>query len=120
MKEQMTQAEAMEFFGVLYLGNHHVPKLTEFGYGWAVKHTGDLSTFDFDFLTRLVFLAHDRCIRAEVMQGGPRAVKIGIWKRVREGSMSQRHPTINAALDLWRRYYPEPDASINGGKHETK
>jgi len=96
--------EAESFFAELYDGKHHIPSpIHPFGQGWTVNHFGDLSTFDFNTLTRLVFLAHDRCMRASIMQSGPRMVKIAIWKRTREGSIYDRHPTIEAALEQWRK-----------------
>ncbi len=107
----MTYEEAEEFFGELYIGKHHIPaKIKRFGNGWCINHYGSLSTFDFDNLTRLVFLAHDKCIRVELVQGGPRSVKIAIWKRDgRTGSMYERHPTIETALGIWRnRLHPMP------------
>lgn len=101
---KMSYQEAEEFFSELYFGKHHIPsKIKSWGEGWCINHWGDLSTFDFDTLTRLVFLAHDSCIRVEISQGGPRAVKIAIWKREgRTGSMYTRHPTIENALEKWR------------------
>ena len=88
---ELTKEEATEFFSELYGGKHHIPRggLHDFGCGWSVNHYGDLSTFDFDELTCLVFLCHDRAIRAEVMCSGPRMVKISIWKRKREGDIRQ-------------------------------
>ena len=106
---ELTKEEAIDFFAELYGGKHHIPRggVKDFGCGFSVNHYGDLSTFDFDKLTRLVFLAHDRCIRVEVSNSGPRMVKISIWKRHgREGDMWYRHPTIEQALALWRRYHP--------------
>src|ERR1039458_1928932 len=105
---ELTKEEATEFFSELYGGEHHIPRggLHDFGCGWSVNHYGDLSTFDFDKLTCLVFLCHDRAIRAEVMCSGPRMVKISIWKRKREGGISERHPTIEQALETWRKYHP--------------
>ncbi|MBA7646724.1 hypothetical protein ES703_54490 [subsurface metagenome] len=99
---------AEEFFSELYFGKHHIPsKIIAYGNGWCINHHGDLSTFDFDILTRLVFLAHDKCIRVELSQGGPRAVKISIWKRYgRIGRIDQRHPTIETALETWRKNHP--------------
>ena len=102
---QMPYEEAEEFFSELYLGKHHFPsKIKPYGQGWHINHWGDLSTFDFDTLTRLVFLAHDSCTRVEISQGGPRAVKIAIWKRQRTGSIYERHPTIEDALKTWRKH----------------
>lgn len=106
---RMTKEAATDFFAELYHGEHHSPgKLKEWGDGWAMNHFGDCSTFNFDFMTRLVFLAHDRCVRAKISQGGPRAIRIAIWQRAgREGSMFQRHPTIDQALASWRQRHPE-------------
>lgn len=115
---EMNRAQAVEFFSELYFGEHHIPArgycgqhgVREFGPGsWYVNHYGDIATYDYSFLTRLVFLAHDRCVRASVQNGGPRRIKIVIWQRdKREGSMYERHPTIAAALDEWRERHPEP------------
>ena len=106
----LPKEEALSFFSELYFGAHHIPGrgIKEYGPGWCVNHYGDLSTFDFDKLTRLVFLAHDRCMRVEIGSSGPNMVKIIIHKRTREGSMSQRHPTLEQAFELWREKRSEP------------
>lgn len=104
---QMSEQDAIDFFAVLYYGKHHfTSKIKPFGHGWSMNHYGDVASFDFNFLTRLVFLAHDRCIRTSIMQGGPGGVKIAIHQRVREGGMAERHPTINQALETWREKHP--------------
>ena len=101
---KMPLEEAESFFSRIYLGKHHIPsKIHPYGQGWCVNHYGDLSTFDFNTLTRLVFHAHDQCVRVEIGQSGPRMVKIAIHKRTsRTGSMFERHPTIEEALADWR------------------
>ncbi len=101
---QTLYAIAEDFFSELYHGRHHIPKggLHEFGHGWCVNHYGDLATFDFDTLTRLVFLAHDRCMRAEIQMSGPGMVKICVWQRQRSGRISERHPTLGEAMKRWR------------------
>lgn len=96
---KLSKDEATAFFAALYRGEHHFPgKLQPYGEGWAMSHTGSLATYDFNELTRLVILAHDRCVRVQVEQGGPNRLKIAIWKRAREGSMYERHPTIEQAI----------------------
>ncbi len=106
MKTELT--EAADFFSRLYNGAHHIPRsgLKPFGEGWSVNHYGDLSTYDFNTLTTLVFLAHDMCMRATVMQSGPNMVKICVWKRERgvrgKMSMTRRHPTLDEAVALWK------------------
>ena len=101
---QMTRDEAIDFFSAFYRGRHHIPEsgVKECGFGWRVSHYGTLSTFDFDALTRLVFMAHDRCVRVEIGQSGPWRLKIMIHKRRRVGDMQERHPTIDDALIRWR------------------
>lgn len=113
----MTKEEAIEFFSVLYEGEHHIPApgrygahgVKEFGPGsWYVNHSGEVATYDSDFLTRLVFLAHYFCIRASIQSAGPRRVKIVIFKRHRrDGRRLESHPTIETALSNWRKYHQE-------------
>lgn len=85
-----------------FYGIHHAPYIKktagEFP-RWEVNHSGDLSTFDFDTLTRLVVASHDQCIRASIQHSGPRMVKIVLHNRQgREGNMCHRHPTIEQAI----------------------
>jgi len=104
MTHSLSEAEAIAFFSEFYRGEHHFPaKVKPYGPGWSISHFGPLATFDSDDLTRLVFLAHDRCIRVQVEQGGPNRIRIAIWKRVREGCLYERHPTIEQALKSFRK-----------------
>jgi hypothetical protein len=68
---------------------------------------GDLSTFDFDGLTRLVFLAHDYSIRVAVSPINRRSLQFLFHGRNRTGGFSQRHPTIEQAVNLWRKRHKE-------------
>jgi hypothetical protein len=100
----LTKEEAEKFFSEFYRGSHHIPghEVHEHGYGWMVKHDrGDLATFDFNELTRLVLMAHRDCYRASIENHGVRAFKIAIWKRQREGGMCDRHPTIDQAIETF-------------------
>lgn len=66
---------------------------------------GDLATFDFGELTRLVFLAHDCCIRVSIKPSGPRALAIMFHPRkMREGGMTARHPTLEKAVADYREF----------------
>jgi hypothetical protein len=68
---------------------------------------GGLSTFDFAGLTRLVFLAHDHCIRVDVAPLNFRCLKLMFHPRHhRSGATQARHPTMEDALDSWRRSHP--------------
>lgn len=99
--------EAEHFFSTFFLGKHHIPRsgIKPYGSGWCVNCFDNLSTFDDDKLTRLVFLAHDMCFRASIRTGGPpNRIKIAIWKRGgRIGRMYERHPTISEALRMWTK-----------------
>lgn len=103
----MEKSDAINFFSELFKGEHHIPSdVKPCDGGWSV--TADprigFSTFDYDYLTRLVLLSHDRCVRSFVEGSFGRRIKITIWQRYcREGSMSKRHPTIDQALCEWRK-----------------
>ena len=61
-----------------------------------------LSTYDFNLLTRLVVMAHDECVRVTIKGQNPKEIKIEFWNREREGDYSQRHPTIEEAINQIR------------------
>lgn len=101
----LTREAALDFFATLYRGEHHLPsEMRNDGRGvWSVGHFGGVATFDYDELTRLVFLAHDRCVRAWILAAQPRHVRIFITARERgAGDMSTDHPTIDQALAKFR------------------
>lgn len=98
---KLEKQEAIEFFSALFNGEHHIPKsLKEFGYGWSVDMGNDFSTYDFNLMTKLVVLAHDRCIRATIQGKSKNTVTIGIHKRDRAkaGSMCEFHPELEDAV----------------------
>lgn len=106
---ELTKDEAREFLAIVYGGEHHIPgEIKEYGCGQSMVTQGgaDLATYDFDTLTTLVFLAHDRCIRASVTAVGRTMVRIALWKREREGPMARRHPTLAGAIAEWRLHHP--------------
>ncbi|HEY4288242.1 MAG TPA: hypothetical protein VGN00_14155 [Puia sp.] len=104
--KQMMEEEALDFFSELYGGMHHVPgyKVHEWGDGSMVKHdAGEMATYDHNMLTRLVLMAHDNCYRVSISNHGPKCLKICVWKRKgREGSLFERHPTIEQAIEKHR------------------
>jgi len=103
-----TQWECFGLVLVLVGGEHHFfGTVKPSGGGLLVNATSlNLATFDFDALTRLVFMAHDRCVRVEVKGSNPGYTKIFLHKRVREGDMMRRHPTLEAAVEKWREKHP--------------
>lgn len=104
----LTKEEATLFFSQFYGGEHHFPnKIKEWGNGWSMNHNGELATFDYNQMSRLVIMCHDTAIRASIRQGAPGGVKICIWKREREGSWSKRHPNIEDQITEVRSHYSD-------------
>jgi hypothetical protein len=107
------QWECCEMIFDLVGGDHHLcGKIREWGRGVCYNtRNHSLSTFDFSLLTTMVFMAHDRMIRVEINPSGPGMLKWCLWKRhKREGRMYEYHPTIQTALDTYRKYHHEPKA----------
>lgn len=78
-------------------------------YGQGVRFVVDhhlLATFDMAGLTTLVIGAHDECIRVEINPVNFRNVAICMWPRQREGGISERHPTIEQAINYYRDTSP--------------
>ena len=89
----------------LYHGFHHVMgEVKEHGTGIEINSREyRLATFDFSYLTRLVLMSHDWGVRACIGGSGPGMIKIILHKRhLREGRMSERHPTIEQAIIDYR------------------
>lgn len=103
-RKHLTLEEATEFFSELYYGEHHLPsKIKKWGTGFCVEDFAGMATFDYSTLSRFVVMCHDKCIRGEIKPSSPRTMKVCIWKRQgREGSISERHPTIEAAVESIR------------------
>lgn len=100
------EEKAQRVLARAYFGIHHVPYWNR-RRGWGpegVKVTvyGDVSTCDFDTLTRLVVAAHDECVRLRVMSGGPSYLVLAFTDRAREGDITERHPTMEEALERAR------------------
>ena len=109
----MNHADAVAFFAEIFGGAHHIPgakykgeNVREWGQGWCILVSAELYTYDFDLLTRLVFLAHDRCCRVQV-QPAMRYTRVCVWQRDPASvSRYDRHPTLDQALRVWRANYP--------------
>ena len=105
------QWECFEMLSDICGGSHHI--------GGTIRPSGNdgihinltygfsASTFDFNHLTTAVLMAHDRCIRFEIRPSGPRMLGVYLHKRtMREGDISERHPTIETAIDSYRKNWP--------------
>lgn len=108
-KPILTEAEeaARRVLAHAYYGIHHVPywdRRTAWGDGVAVSVPVSLSTYDYNTLTRLVVAAHDECVRVEILPGGRGLLKIGLTMRKREGDITEKHPTMEDAIVLARKF----------------
>lgn len=106
------QEECYQLLADLYQGAHHLGGVVkEWGTGVQLNTSRDFSTFDFNLMTVLVVLAHDRMIRAEITHSGPGLVRVCLWKRKsRGGRMYERHPTLESHIQQIREEYPQPQA----------
>jgi hypothetical protein len=58
-----------------------------------------LSTYDFNNLTTLVVLCHDRCVRLSIYAAAPNRLRLMFHKREgRTGSINEKHPTLEEAV----------------------
>jgi len=95
----------------LLAGLHHLDDAT--GVDWADTHHievrlawKELASFDGNLLTRLVFLAHDRCVRVSVRPRSHHALTLMFHPRERTGGIWARHPTLEDAVAEHRQWYP--------------
>jgi hypothetical protein len=77
----------------------------------AINYDGTLDTFDNGNLTRLVMLAHWMCIRVEINSLNFRYMKISFSDRKRVGDLYNRHPTIDEAVERFKKYMAESEIS---------
>jgi hypothetical protein len=93
-----------DLLGELFLGIYHIEKevlkvnWTNKGY-IEINISQDLSTFDYDKLTRLVFLAHWFCLRVEINPCNFKYIKLMFHSRKRDGFIYERHPTLEEATE---------------------
>ncbi len=104
-------ARCAELVEAWFGGMHHFPADAR-KVNWSgeqvtfVMHAGGLSTFDYSELTRLVFLAHDHAIRAEI-KPAMQNLRIILSPRTREASMILGHPTLEEAVAKYRTKFPK-------------
>ncbi len=101
------QWECAEFLADLFYGFHHlhgkIHPVREGLYINCTNASNHFATFDFNYLTRAVIMAHDRCIRFSIEPSGPRMLQLWATKRTcREGQVSERHPTLEEAIKAAR------------------
>lgn len=117
-KATMSEAQraCFDLLCVVFHGEHHAPDRI-YAFGRGIKCSAEshrLSTFDFDYLTRLVVLAHDHCVRVEIVSSAPGRIGIVMHKRAgRDGCTYDRHPTIEEAI---KRVRPAEQPAGEGEK----
>ena len=107
-------AQVAAVISALVVGLHHWDTNALRRVDWSNKHHVELitdlplATWDGDALTRLVFLAHDATLRLAIQPASPQYIRLLFHPRKREGSLFERHPTIEDALAQWRTRHPAP------------
>lgn len=97
--------DVADLLGELFFGIYHLETGALNKVDWANDHhivivlRQSLSTFDFNGLTRLVFLAHWFCVRVELSAKSFNYIEIMFHKRNRNGAYCFRHPTLKQAVD---------------------
>lgn len=72
----------------------------------AVWKYPQFATWDFNQLTMLVFLCHEARIRCELGPAGPHMLRLSFWQRNATGDISTRHPNLDEAVAMFRKYLP--------------
>lgn len=97
--------QVADIIGQVWRGIYHIDDKALARADWENKHMiriniyGSLDTYDLDYLTRLVILCHDYCVRLEIIPSGPRGLGLCFSQRTcRNGSINQRHPTMETAI----------------------
>lgn len=98
---QMDILEARQFFADFFYGEHHVPGLIKpVNEGFYILMMGELATTDYNDMTRLVLMAHARCIRVCVRPCNFRYLRVSIFKRdPTKDNLIQGHPSLIQAIE---------------------
>lgn len=107
------QAKVADIIGMVFGGVYNAPitwERVDWKYGtgvsFALKHRDSLETWDFDRLTRFVFLCHEARIRGEIEGGGFHSLRLSFWPRTNSGTVWSRHPNLDEAVAAFREYLP--------------
>jgi hypothetical protein len=94
--------------GGIYNANICSPEKIDWDYGNGVSLTWnqELATWDFDQLSRLVFLCHAARIRCSLSAVAPRKIRMCFWQRKATGDMAVRHPNLDEAVTAFKQYLP--------------
>lgn len=107
--------EVADILGQAWSGLYHVDGKALERVDWSDPYcisinmrSPQLATWDFNTLTVLVVLCHDRMVRMQIDGIGPRLTQFAFHQRKRrDGSSTERHPTMEQAIDMIRKYHGE-------------
>lgn len=107
------QAKVIDIVGMVGGGIYNAPicqadKIQwRYGFGgMSLTWNRELSTWDFEKLTLLVFLCHEARIRCELEAVAPRTMRMSFWQRKATGDVSVRHPNLTEAVNAFFAYLP--------------
>nr|WP_298685291.1 hypothetical protein [uncultured Dongia sp.] len=111
------QVKVMDILGMVGGGIYNAPIVWE-SIDWgrpyssgkpgaiSVSWRGHLATFDFNQLTRLVFLCHEARIRCALSPWNPGHLRLSFSSRTDEDGFSDGHPSLDEAVTTFRDYLP--------------
>jgi hypothetical protein len=107
--------DVADLLGELFFGIYHIqPEVMRADFSnptWIeVLVHKSLATFDFNELTRLVFLAHHMAIRVDVSAARNGILRLMFHRRERDGGISKRHPTLDEAVCSFKNHVSVPEA----------
>lgn len=102
--------EVANLLDELYNGIYHIRHNALAKVSWdneiyisIIVEDASFATYDFNRLTKLVVLCHDKCMRCEIHGKGPGYIELIFHKRkCRDGQIYERHPTIEDHVKLIR------------------
>jgi len=110
-------ANVANLLGDVFLGIYHLNRTSLGKVEWSnerhieVTVGRPLATIDGDELTRLVVLGHDRMMRIEISGLAPGYLRLTVYqRRVREGRLWKRCPTLEEHVQKLRDYFGQPEA----------
>jgi hypothetical protein len=105
-----------DLLGELFQGIYHLDLGALHRVDWANDHHvsvsigwKDWSTYDFNLLTKLVFLAHHMALRVELEPSRNQYVRLIFHQRKRTGNGWERHPTLREAVAAFEQSVSLPE-----------
>lgn len=95
--------EVAEFLNVLGAGIYHLGSsglkkadwVNDYCIAINLSYPSNFATYDFDLLTKIVVLSHDRCLRVEMQAVAPRIMKLMFHRRERGATTNfAKMPTL--------------------------